>query len=346
MAWVKGELLDALNSDALDPTGQLSDEIQAIPFNRLSWFRLLEKHKMADRPIIARVASGGSLTWLFLQRIESGAKGLGNWYTLAFRPVVSGDPDQTTLHVMLVAAAKRLKSARPAISQITIAPLPSADGSAALAAKCFSRAGWKCFTHQSSTSWKANTASKSFADYWAERPGQLRSTFKRKSAKANFSVQIFCDFNSEAWAHYEDIYNDSWKSEEGAPHFLKDWAKHEAKSGHLRLGLCSIDGRPVAAQFWTVDHGVAYIHKLAHRENVKDFSPGTILSEAMFRHAIDQDHVNTIDFGTGNDGYKADWMDGSTPLETLTAYNILTVGGVTGAIRASLSRLVRRASQD
>jgi hypothetical protein len=342
MVWVKGELLDSLESDALDPSGQLSDAVQAVPFNRLSWFRLLEKHKMADRPIIARVASGGSLMWLFLERTASGAKGLANWYTLAFRPIVAGEPDAECAHAMLVAAAKRLKAARPAIAQITLAPLPSADGSAAILSKSFSKAGWKCFRHQSSTSWTANTAGKSFAEYWAERPGQLRSTFKRKVTKASFSVQIFCEFDADAWSQYEDIYNDSWKSEEGAPAFLRDWAEHEAKLGHLRLGLCRIEGSPVAAQFWTVDHGVAYIHKLSHRESAKSLSPGTILSEAMFRHVIDEDHVSIIDFGTGNDAYKADWMDASTALETLTVFNPLTLGGAIGATRATLSRLVRR----
>ena len=29
----------------------------------------------------------------------------------------------------------------------------------------------------------------------------------------------------------------------------------------------------------------------------------------MFQHAIDVDHVDLIDFGTGNDGYKREWME-------------------------------------
>jgi CelD/BcsL family acetyltransferase involved in cellulose biosynthesis len=33
------------------------------------------------------------------------------------------------------------------------------------------------------------------------------------------------------------------------------------------------------------------------------------LSAALFQHVIDVDRVNLIDFGTGNDAYKAEWME-------------------------------------
>jgi CelD/BcsL family acetyltransferase involved in cellulose biosynthesis len=342
MLWVKGELLDAIESDALDPTEQLVFENQPVPFDRREWFERVQAHTPSGAPQIVRVASERALVWLFLAREGSSAKALSNWYTLAFRPIFSSQPDDARKAAMLVAAAKRLKSARPALSQITLAPVPSADGTAALLMRSFNRGGWIAVADQSSTSWTANVAGKSFADYWAERPGQLRSTFKRKRSKAEFEVQIFDRFDQAAWADYESVYSDSWKAEEGSPAFLRDWAMAEAKRGQLRLGICRIDDFVVAAQFWTVDHGIAYIHKLAHREQVKDLSPGTILSEALFRHVIDIDKVKIIDFGTGNDAYKADWMDGSTPLMTVTAFNLMTMHGAIGAARAQISRLVRR----
>ena len=73
------------------------------------------------------------------------------------------------------------------------------------------------------------------------------------------------------------------------------------------------DGKPVAAQFWTVENGVALIHKLAHDERHMQASPGTLLSAALFQHVIDVDHVDRIDFGTGNDAYKAEWMEAVRP---------------------------------
>ena len=50
----------------------------------------------------------------------------------------------------------------------------------------------------------------------------------------------------------------------------------------LRLGLARHVGAVIAAQFWTVENGVAYIHKLAHRESAKPLSAGTTLSAALF----------------------------------------------------------------
>ena len=38
-------------------------------------------------------------------------------------------------------------------------------------------------------------------------------------------------------------------------------------------------------------------------------SPGTLLSAALFQHVIDVDGVDLIDFGTGNDAYKSEWME-------------------------------------
>ena len=69
----------------------------------------------------------------------------------------------------------------------------------------------------------------------------------------------------------------------------------------------------MAAQFWTVENGVALIHKLAHDERHLAASPGTLLSAALFQHVIDVDKVGEIDFGTGSDGYKREWMEAVRP---------------------------------
>lgn len=342
MLWVKGELLTDIDAPGVDPTGQLARTMQPDLFNRRNWFRRVCHHGGAT-PLIARAASEGALAWLFLQREGRGkASALANWYSFAFRPIFAGNPEVVRQRAMIIAIAKRLRMARPRIASIDLSPVPSTDGAADLLAYAFQRAGWIVTAGEISTSWTANVAGLSFEDYWAARPGQLRSTLKRKLGKANFETQILTGFDEDAWAAYEDVYADSWKPDEGLPELLKELAIAEAKAGCLRLGICRIDGVAVAAQFWTVENGLALIHKLAHRESAAELSPGTILSAAMFRHVIDMDKVDTIDFGTGNDEYKADWMDGSTPLMRLTAYNPLMVAGLTGAAKAGLSRLVRR----
>ena len=112
-------------------------------------------------------------------------------------------------------------------------------------------------------------------------------------------------------------------------------------AGTLRLGVARKDGRPLAVQLWLVEHGEATIHKLAYREDAKELSPGTILGEAMFRRAIDQDRVKVIDYGTGDDAYKRDWMDERRPLWRLEAYNPRTLRGLARSARALAGRLRR-----
>lgn len=138
---------------------------------------------------------------------------------------------------------------------------------------------------------------------------------KRKAKKV--SITLTRTFDPVSWGYYEEIYAQSWKPSEGSPEFRRRFAEAEGKAGRLRLavGHAEIDGvtRAVAAQFWTVEGGTAYIHKLAHIEAAKPLSPGTALSAALFEEVIDRDHVTLVDFGTGDDGYKRDWMEFQRP---------------------------------
>ena len=64
---------------------------------------------------------------------------------------------------------------------------------------------------------------------------------------------------------------------------------------------------------------------------------------AMFRAALDEDRVARIDYGTGDEPYKRDWMDERAILWRLEAFNPASLRGLAGAARARLSALVRRA---
>jgi Acetyltransferase (GNAT) domain len=347
MAWVKGELLTDINAASVDPTAQLSREAQANLFDRIDWFRRLLRHSSSNlEPLIARAASEGTLAWLMLQRSgNSGFVALANWYTMAFRPMFAGNPDDARKRMMLTAIAKRIRAMRDSPKQITLSPVPREDGTSALVSRAFKRAGWLVFANQTSTSWTANVAGLSFEDYWAARPGQLRSTYKRKNSKADFDVTIYNKFDEAAWEEFQSVYHDSWKPEEDYPEFLRETALFEGEAGCLRLGICRLDGVAIAAQYWTVERGTAYIHKLAYSESARELSPGTVLSTALFRHVIDNDKVDKIDFGTGDETYKADWMDASAPLDTIEAFNPARIAGLVGAARAFISTLVARARQ-
>jgi len=184
--------------------------------------------------------------------------------------------------------------------------------------------------------WRAHTEGMDFEAYWAKRPGQLRNTAKRRAKGAELDVTIHHRFDEAAWADYETVYQASWKPEEGSFPFLRALAEQEGAAGTLRLGVAKKDDVPVAAQLWLVENGQATIHKLAYAEAAKAMSPGTILSMAMFRHVLDQDRVSLVDYGNGDEPYKADWMDERRTLWQLRAYNPKTIKGLAGIAKAKL----------
>jgi hypothetical protein len=211
----------------------------------------------------------------------------------------------------------------------------------------FRAAGWVVRTSGASINWTFAPATNNWEDYLSQRPGQLRSTLRRKLKASSLMLDIFQEYHDDIWQSYEVIYAQSWKPEEGSPEILRALARQEGAAGTLRLGLAFDGSTPVAAQFWLVENGIATIHKLAHVEARRDGSPGTILTAAMFRHAIEQDKVRLIDFGTGDDAYKADWMDRREPLYRLSLFNPGTISGILGAARERLSGVrakIRRAS--
>jgi Acetyltransferase (GNAT) domain len=340
MKWVKGELHDNLDPAKVDPRQLLLPGNGNGPFASLEWFQRVASHRNdADVPLVAHAFNEGQYCWLFLTRNRhGGAEALANWYSLASGPVFSGGEEPA----LLTAIARRMAKARSVPPVITMAPVSRRSGASDMVCASFRKGGWIAMRHQSSTSWIAHVGGKSFDDYWAARPGQLRNTFKRKGAKSDITTETLVHFSEENWADYVSVYEESWKEAEGDPAFLKDWAQAEAERGQLRLGLARLNGQVVAAQFWTVESGTAYIHKLAHREEFRELSPGTILSVALFRHVIDQDKVDTIDFGTGNDRYKADWMDESAPLDTIRLFRKASVTGLFAAARAKISALVNK----
>ena len=178
--------------------------------------------------------------------------------------------------------------------------------------------------------------------WWASRPGALRSTVQRKAKKGVVDIQLITAFDPGSWAAYEQIYAASWKPQEGDPALLRAFAELESVRGTFRMGIARIEGVPVAAQYWTVEDGTAFIHKLAHVEDSLKASPGTLLSAALFRHVIEVDRVKRVDFGTGNDGYKRDWMNRHDPLWRIEAFNPSRLAAWGPALKAFARSMLRK----
>lgn len=278
---------------------QALDHLARSPFDRSEWYGLLAQ--FGKRPLVAMAELAGDSAALPLVRSESGLQSLHHWFAFAWRPLVEPGPAGDAL---LHAIARDLRRQTPGV---TLDYLPDEDGSATRLRAAFRAAGWLTRLEPRDTNHVLEVGSRDFAAYWAQRPGPMRTTLKRKARKVD--IEVLTNFDADAWQAYVDIYNRSWKTAEQDADLLEAFARHEGALGHLRLGVARHEGVPVAAQFWTVEHGTAFIHKLAYDQEYAKLSAGTTLSAALFEHVIDGDKVALVDFGTGEDGYKRDWMD-------------------------------------
>ena len=326
-------LFDDLDAVARDAGGALTREKQPGMFDRLDWFRLVNDFTPPKgKPLVIRARNGKASAWLFMAADGGSAVPLSNWYSLRYGPVLDGADGDAALDAL----ALGLRQA--GIGEISLSPMNAEDP----LPEALKRRGWLTLRSPATINWRIRTSGMTFEDYWASRPSRLRNTAKRRAKAAKLDLVVRHDFDAAAWKDYEKVYNASWKPAEGSPALMRKLAEAEGAAGTLRLGLAYHEGQPVAAQLWTVEHGIATIHKLAYREDARHLSPGTVLSMEMFRRTIDEDKAGTIDFGIGDDGYKRDWMEEAVPLYSLTAFDLRSVRGLAGIGRSAAGKLVRR----
>lgn len=306
----------------------------ASPFDRAAWFDLLEANGFAGRGRFdAHGSAGSTAAWLPLRTEKPDVfAGLTNWYSFSIRPLFTGEDQRIDATRALFADLRRNAA------HLTLYPVSeTAEFVVALRG-----AGWWVKETPAGDHHWLDLGDMDHQTWWASRPGALRNTVQRKAKKGVVDIQLLTDFDPGSWAAYEQIYAASWKPEEGHPALLRAFAEAEGARGHLRMGIARIDGAPVAAQYWTVEDGTAFIHKLAHVEDSLKASPGTLLSAALFHHVIEVDGVKRVDFGTGNDAYKRDWMNRHDPLWRIEAFNPSRVAAWGPALKAYARSLLRK----
>jgi hypothetical protein len=152
---------------------------------------------------------------------------------------------------------------------------------------------------------------RNFDAYFGAREGALREIVRRKGnrlAKEGATLAIVArDDLARGIADYETVYARSWKEHEPFPDFQPLLMRKLADAGWLRLALCRLGDRPVAAQLWVVVDGRATVLKLAHDQEFDRYSPGTVLTAFAIRTLMAEDRITTLDFGRGDDAYKRAW---------------------------------------
>lgn len=305
-------------------------------FDRIDWFGSLHDHCFSRQPVrILQAIEGETEAWLFLlSSSPERQSALANWYSFAWSPVYLGNPDVPTQRRLVeVLAAELFKTGR----HIDFYPVAE---KADMLLDAFRRSGWFGVRRPMGGRHMLALNGRDFAAYWGDRPSRLRNQVQRKARASRFTVDVRHEVTDALWNDYVTVHASSWKQPEPGLSFLRALAEREAAAGTLRLGFARLNGQPVATQLWTIENGVALIHKLSHDRAFDGASPGTLLSHAMFAHAIDTDGVQVIDYGTGDNGYKAEWMEQRQTLYRFDFFNPRFASTWIPAARTAISALV------
>jgi hypothetical protein len=272
-------------------------------------------------------------------------EGLTNFYTPLFEPLISANCDRARA---LDAMARAIVDRR---NKWDVASLRWLDKDSPLFSELvesFRRAGFIVQTYLCSGNWYEPVAGRDFQQYLQKLRSSVRNIARSKakkverSGRARLEVVRSCEALGPAIQAYNKVYNSSWKNPEPFPEFMPGLFRSFAQAGWLRLGLAYVDGEPAAAQVWLVANGVASIYKIAYDPKFKDLSIGTYLTLHMMHNAIDVEKVSEIDYLTGDDRYKQDWMSRRRERWGILAMNPRTLKGGAAIIRHVGGRFIKR----
>jgi hypothetical protein len=280
-------------------------------FSSRPWFENLIAHGPEDgkRLLLACVLEAGDLlAMLPLSQSEGGHyHALKHLYTSLYTPLLA-ESRQCAVLDCLAQGLRQLP-----VRSLQLDPVAEDDANLKNLQRAMERSGFSSQRYFRFYNWCHRVQGGSFAEYMAARPGRVRNTIARKKRKLErehgYRIRLYTGSDlAKGLADYAAVHSASWKANEQFESFVAGLAHSLAREGWLRLAVLYIDGRPAAAQFWFVAHGKASIFKLAYDETWKRYSPGTILIANLMEYVIDTDSVEEIDFLTGNDAYKQEWM--------------------------------------
>jgi len=331
-------------------------------FSSLSWFNVFVRHALEpdDRVRIICVApdaESGNAPHFALPAVERSAdkgvlkprrlRSLANYYSCLYSPAFAGPDCRHAAHEI----ARAIANEAPRWDVVELKPLDVASPVFSALAEGFREAGFVVQSYFCFGNWYLDVGGRNFQQYYEGLPSALKNTVQRKkkklekSGRAKIAICTGTEGLDLAIEAYEKVYSASWKRPEPYPHFVPELIRECARLGTLRLGTVHVDGEPAAAQFWIVQNGVAMIYKLAYDERFRDLSVGSILTASLMQHVLDIDRVREVDYLSGDDDYKKDWMSGRRERWGLLAMNPRTLRGCMAILRHLGGRAAKRLIQ-
>jgi hypothetical protein len=329
-------------------------------FLTLPWFRNFVQTAMAPEDrlrIYAKAGAHATPAGMLLMRCTSHSnsfsslrklESLSNYYSCFYAPHFPGSGSE--LRSNLRAIVKEVAREKPRWDAVEIKPLAVESREFTELVGAFKAAGFIVQTFFSFGNWYLPVNNRTFAQYSESLPSVLKNTLSRKRKKlektgrAKIEIVTGGPGLDPAIDAYMKVYLSSWKQPEPYAHFVPGLIRSCAAMGALRLGIIHVDGEPAAAQLWIVHGGNALIYKLAYDERFADLSVGTILSATLFQHALDVDKVTEVDYLSGDDAYKKDWMSKRRERWGILALNPRTPRGALAIARHVGGRALKRAA--
>lgn len=313
------------------------------------WYSLLTATAVStgERICVSVLRRNGAFAAALPLLISAGGRAgevrsLTNFYATRYTPALAAGLQPGELAALL-----RSVRARPLrASHLYLSPLDRNSQAYEQLRTAMRQAGFLTFDYFCFGNWYLPVVGSCDA-YLAARPGEVRSTLKRASRRLSQAgghiEMVDATGNIEpAIAAWTSIYAMSWKQAEPFPHFMPELIRLCARRGWLRMAIVWLGDKPIAAQVWVVAHGKASIFKLAYDSAHAKLSPGSLLTAALMRQAIDVDKVAEIDYLTGDDPYKQDWMTHRRELWGLVGYDPRQFGGARRALRELAARGAKR----
>jgi hypothetical protein len=284
--------------------------------------------------------------------------GLSNYYSSLFTPLVwpasgmlgSEVASGVTIWQTFARAMRRHPARWPVLR---FDPLDPQSGFFAGFESALRQAGYQVGRYFCFGNWYLQVAGRAFAEYQNSLPSALRHSITRGRRRLDkqgvWRIDIQQQPDGTLDAAIEDfvaVYQKSWKGPEPNAQFIPALARMAAAQGWLRLGVLRLDGQAIAAQLWLVKGGKASIFKLAYVTGFERFSVGSVLTAALMQHVIDLDQVQEVDYLTGDDAYKRDWMSHRRERWGLVAFDWRTPAGLWAGVKHWLGQQLKKNKRD
>lgn len=325
--------------------------VDADIFCTLAWFENLAANGFDPTAKLKLLLVGGpsSISAVCLPLVHSPKTkklaSLSNYYSSLFGPIGEALQVQRTDWEVILEA---VLSGPESISTIDLNPLDQDSAFFKEMIVALQRRGLWADTYFCFGNWYLKVAGRPYSAYLETLPSPLRNTItrgkKKLAAAGEWQVAVYRTNGPDldrAISEFKAVYAQSWKQPEAYPIFIESLCRTAAQNGWLRLGILRLDQKPVAAQLWLVHGTRALIYKLAYVSAYSRLSPGTVLTATMMQHAIDHDGVAEVDYLTGDDDYKRDWMSHRRERIGIVAFNPKTLRGLVAAGRHYLPKWIK-----